>query len=68
MREAQETGTDTAILLKSQTEQLKSIYAEVSEMDDNIKRAKKWAAVHPAILTTRSCPIIVACPCRLTRK
>lgn len=39
--DAQETGTDTAILLKAQTEQLKSIYAEVSEMDDNIKKAKK---------------------------
>jgi hypothetical protein len=60
VREAQETGTDTAILLKSQTEQLKSIYAEVSEMDDNIKRAKKSDAVHAAIAASiHSCPLFV---------
>ena len=41
VKDAQETGTDTAVLLKAQTEQLKSIYAEVVEMDDNIKKAKK---------------------------
>jgi len=61
VEQAEAIGKDTAATLKQQTEQLKSIHAEVEEVESNIKRGAKLARSFLKSMATDKLVIVLIC-------